>query len=163
MFSPSLLQKTETLLQTCREKKLRIVTAESCTGGLIGGCLTSIAGSSDVIERGFITYDNQSKVEILGVPQDIVDKYGAVCEPVARKMAEGALAKSSSDLVVSVTGIAGPGGGSPKKPVGLVHFGCIRKGSATVHESEIFKGDRQEVRMQTVEKAIDLLTKAAQA
>jgi len=161
MFSSTLLQKAESLLQTCREKKLRIVTAESCTGGLIGGCLTSVAGSSDVIERGFITYDNQSKVEILGVPQELVDKYGAVCEPVARKMAEGALANSSSDLVVSVTGIAGPGGGSAKKPVGLVHFGSLRKGNETVHTSEIFSGDRQEVRLQTVEKAIDLLIEAA--
>src|SRR5580698_10606896 len=108
-----------------------LATAESCTGGLIAGALTEIAGSSDVVERGFVTYSNAAKTELLGVPAALIDTEGAVSEPVARRMAEGALAHSAADLAVSVTGIAGPGGGTDKKPVGLVWFGLARRGTAT--------------------------------
>ncbi len=163
MYPTPLLEKAERLLQLCRQNKLTIAFAESCTGGLIGGLLTSVSGSSDVVLRGFITYDNVAKKELLGVPQELLDTLGAVCEPVARKMAEGVIDHSAADLAVSVTGIAGPGGGSAQKPVGLVHFGCLKRGMETVHAREVFKGNRQEVRLQAVEKAIDLLTEAAQA
>jgi len=161
MYPSHLIEKAERLLQNCREKGLTIAFAESCTGGLIGGLLTSVSGASDVVLRGFVTYDNIAKKELLNVPQELLDQLGAVCEPVARKMVEGVINHSAADLAVSVTGIAGPGGGSAQKPVGLVHFGCLRRGMETVHAREVFKGSRQEVRLQAVEKAIDLLTQAA--
>jgi len=162
MLPSDLIVKAETLLAQCRKKGLRVATAESCTGGLIAGCLTSVAGSSDVVDRGFITYDNQAKSDMLDVPEDLLMEFGAVSEPVARKMAEGALAHSRADIAVSVTGIAGPGGGTPTKPVGLVHFGCSRRGRETAHISAVFDGDRQEVRLQAVEKAIEMMFQAAQ-
>ena len=161
MLPSDLIVKAETLLAECRKKGLRVATAESCTGGLIAGCLTSVAGSSDVVDRGFITYDNQAKSDMLDVPEELFVEFGAVIEPVARKMAEGALAHSRADLAVSVTGIAGPGGGTPTKPVGLVHFGCARRGNETVHESAVFSGNRQSVRLQAVEKSIEMLFQVA--
>src|SRR6185295_7840382 len=108
------------VLLTCRMKKLKVVTAESCTGGLIAAALTAIAGSSDVVDRGFVTYSNEAKREMIGVPWDAILGHGAVSEPVARAMAAGALSRSDADIAVSVTGVAGPGGGSAEKPVGLV-------------------------------------------
>ncbi|MHA1538521.1 MAG: CinA family protein [Alphaproteobacteria bacterium] len=157
MFPNDLNNKAKSLLQTCREVGLRIVTAESCTGGLIAGCLTGIAGSSAVFERGFVTYSNESKAEILGVPAELIAEHGAVSEPVARAMAAGALERSRAELVVAVTGIAGPGGGSPGHPVGLVHFAGGRGDQGIVHAREIFAGDRDEVRLATVHKALDML------
>jgi nicotinamide-nucleotide amidase len=135
-----------------------LATAESCTGGLIAGLLTEIPGSSDVVERGFVTYSNAAKTEQLGVPADLIAKHGAVSEPVARAMAEGALAQSRADLAVSVTGVAGPGGGTPTKPVGLVHVAVARRGGSTVHQ-ELRLGDlgREPIRMATVEAALALL------
>ena len=112
------------MLDRCRAKKLRVVTAESCTGGMVAAALTEIAGSSDVFERGFVTYSNDAKAESLGVPRDMLRQHGAVSEPVARAMAEGGRAALSATFAVAVTGVAGPGGGSAEKPVGLVHFGC---------------------------------------
>ena len=103
---------------------MKLATAESCTGGLIAAVLTAIAGSSDVVERGFVTYSNEAKIELLGVPADLICAVGAVSEPVAQRMADGALLRSHADIVVSVTGVAGPGGGSVEKPVGLVCFGA---------------------------------------
>ncbi|HEX4160752.1 MAG TPA: CinA family protein [Rhizomicrobium sp.] len=137
---------------------LRIATAESCTGGLIGALLTEIPGSSDVFERGFITYSNAAKTGMLGVPNELIGEWGAVSEPIARRMAEGALEHSSAQIAVAVTGIAGPGGGTAEKPVGLVHIAAARKGAGTLHEKHLF-GDigRSPIRMATVEAALKLL------
>jgi len=140
---------------------LRIVTAESCTGGLIAGCLTGIAGSSAVFERGFVTYSNEAKTEILGVPTELIAQHGAVSEPVARAMAAGALENSRAELAIAVTGIAGPGGGSRKRPVGLVHFAAASADAGTIHVREVFAGDRDEVRLATVRRALDMLGELA--
>ena len=158
MFSPALLSLAKTVLDTSREKKLRIATAESCTGGLIAGLLSEIPGSSDVLERGFVTYSNEAKEELLSVPPALIADQGAVSEAVARAMAEGALAKSAAQLAIAVTGIAGPGGGTELKPVGLVHMAACRQGRATLHEEHRF-GDigRSEVRLEAVEAALMLL------
>ena len=158
MFPRSLVQMAELLLGDCRDAKLNIVTAESCTGGLVAGLLTEIPGSSDVFERGFVTYSNEAKRDCLGVPGDLIADFGAVSEPVARAMAEGALTHSRADLSVSVTGIAGPGGGTPMKPVGLVHFGAQRRGRSIAHEMNLF-GDlgREQIRLKAMETALLLL------
>lgn len=150
------------LLETLRATGLKVATAESCTGGLVAGFLTGIAGSSDVVERGFVTYSNEAKSEMLGVPKDIIATHGAVSEPVARAMAEGAIRASRAELSVAVTGIAGPGGGGEHKPVGLVHFAASRRGGATIHLECRF-GDlgRQQVRLESVARAFDLLEEAA--
>jgi len=134
-----------------------IATAESCTGGMIAAALTGIAGSSAVVERGFVTYTNEAKSEMLGVPASLIETHGAVSEPVARAMAEGALRHSGADLAVSVTGIAGPGGATPTKPVGLVHLAVARKGGETRADHEVFKGDRTDVREAATARALDLL------
>jgi nicotinamide-nucleotide amidase len=157
MIDPATLREAEALLQACRERHLMIATAESCTGGLIAATLTAIAGSSDVVERGFVTYSNAAKTEMLGVPPDLIARVGAVSEEVARAMAEGALAHSPADLAVSVTGVAGPGGGRATKPVGLVCFGCVRRGQVATTVSHVFPGDRAEVRRASVAEALRLL------
>ena len=158
MFDPALLDKAETLLQSLRRRRLKLATAESCTGGLIAGLLTEIAGSSDVVERGFVVYSNEAKMSLLGVPEDVIASHGAVSEATARAMAEGALRNSLADIAVSVTGIAGPGGGSPEKPVGLVHFACASKDALTTHRRFIFaKVDRHAVRVKSVAAALDLV------
>ncbi|HCX69200.1 MAG TPA: damage-inducible protein CinA [Rhodobiaceae bacterium] len=148
----------ELTLADAREANLKIVTAESCTGGLIAGLLTEIAGSSDIVERGFVVYSNEAKRDMLDVPGDLIADFGAVSEPVARAMAEGALKHSRGHISVSVTGIAGPGGGTPMKPVGLVHFGAARQGRSIIHEMQLF-GDigREEVRMKAIETALNLV------
>lgn len=158
MFAPSILMLAETLLAEARAKGLKIATAESCTGGLVAGALTAIAGSSDVFERGFVTYSNEAKMECLGVIVDTLDKFGAVSMPTAVAMAEGAIANSSAQVSVAVTGVAGPGGGTEAKPVGLVHFAAARRGGATEMETRRF-GDigRHEIRMASVEVALNLL------
>ena len=141
-----------------RERKLRIVTAESCTGGLLGGLFTEFEGSSAVFERGFVTYSNKAKQEVLGVPGDILADYGAVSEPVVRMMAEGALEQSRANIAVAITGIAGPGGGTPMKPVGTVHFACLRENRAMVHEMRQFGPiGRSEVRLASLEVALELI------
>ena len=167
MSSPSdrsLITEAEGLLQLLRSRGLRLVTAESCTGGLIAAILTEIAGSSDVVERGFVTYSNEAKSESIGVPAALIAAHGAVSEQVARAMAEGALAHSRAEIAVSVTGIAGPGGGTAQKPVGLVHIALARRGHPTVHERHDF-GDigRSRVRTLTVAAAFDLLRRQAMA
>jgi len=148
------------LLERYRGAGLRLATAESCTGGMIAAALTDIAGSSDVVERGFVTYSNEAKQELLGVPADMLAKHGAVSLQVARAMAEGALAHSHADVAVSVTGIAGPGGATPGKPVGLVYFGLARKGAETRVERHHYTGDRGTVRRNALETALDLLGEA---
>lgn len=149
------------LLEACKAKGLMVATAESCTGGLVAGELTAIAGSSAVVERGFVTYSNQAKAEMLGVPMALIQTHGAVSEPVARAMAEGALNASRADLAVAVTGIAGPDGGSADKPVGLVHFAAAGHGGATLARVHTFPGDRDAVRAQSVATAIALLQELA--
>jgi nicotinamide-nucleotide amidase len=153
-----LLPAAGELIRLCTERGLTIATAESCTGGLIAGTLTEIAGSSAVVERGFVTYSNAAKAEMLGVAVGMIATHGAVSEPVARAMAEGALARSAADLSVAVTGIAGPTGGSADKPVGLVHFAAARRGGATSHARHVFlHRDRSGVRFATVAEALTML------
>ncbi len=149
------------MLEACRRAALTIATAESCTGGLIAATLTEIAGSSDVVERGFVTYSNQAKTEMLGVDAALIAAHGAVSREVAEAMATGALAHSPADIAVAVTGIAGPGGATADKPVGLVHLACLHRGQAVVAERQVFPGDRQAVRAATVARALALLLAAA--
>src|SRR5271156_4860287 len=132
MFSPELIERAAALIAACRARGLKIATAESCTGGLICALLTEIPGSSAVLERGFVVYSNEAKREVLGVPEAVLAAHGAVSEPTARAMALGAITHSNADVAVSVTGIAGPDGGTAAKPVGLVHFACARRGGAAV-------------------------------
>jgi nicotinamide-nucleotide amidase len=157
MIDAATLDAAAALLDACRAAGLRIATAESCTGGLIAATLTAVAGSSDVVDRGFVTYSNAAKTEMLGVPAALIAAVGAVSEPVAERMAEGALAASAADLVVAVTGIAGPGGGSADKPVGLVWFALARAGTPPLTRREVFPGDRTAVRAATVAAALALL------
>ena len=137
-----------------RERRLRVATAESCTGGLVAGAITSVAGSSEWFERGFVTYSNDAKREMLGVPIALIEAHGAVSEPVAAAMAAGALDASAADCAVSVTGVAGPGGGTAAKPVGMVCFGFALRGSPPRVETRRFAGDRAAVRIASVEAAL---------
>ncbi|MGK9167165.1 CinA family protein [Inquilinus limosus] len=157
------LALAEQVLAACRARGLMLATAESCTGGLVAAALTAIAGSSDVVERGFVTYSNAAKAELLGVPTRLIADRGAVSAEVAAAMAEGALIRARVDLAVAVTGIAGPGGATPGKPVGLVHFGLARQGAATRTEQRVFAGDRGAVRAQATRLALELLLAGAQA
>lgn len=157
MITQALLDDAASLLNACRAKGIRLATAESCTGGLIAGVLTAIAGSSDVVERGFITYSNESKHEMLGVPMELISSVGAVSEPVAQRMAEAALQRSRADIAVSVTGVAGPGGGSADKPVGLVWFGLAQRGTQVASDHRIFPGDRTAIRVAAVAHAFALI------
>ena len=160
MFSDDLIAQADAVLECCRQMGMTLATAESCTGGLIAGCLTEIAGSSDVVDCGYVTYSNQAKMDLLRVPADMLEENGAVSEQVARAMAEGALEQSRTDLAVAVTGVAGPGGGSAEKPVGLVHIACARKEHQTLHLRCSF-GDqgRGEIRELTVLSALELVMK----
>lgn len=157
MLPEQTLKDAEALLAACRAQKIRLATAESCTGGLIAAALTSIAGASDVVDRGFVTYSNAAKHEMVGVPMTLIEQYGAVSEPVAEAMAAGALERSRAGIAVSVTGVAGPGGGAADKPVGLVCFGLARRGRPTVTEKRIFPGDRAAVRAATVAHAFAMI------
>lgn len=158
MFPDRLRNLALLLMDDARQKRLRIVTAESCTGGLLAGLFTEFPGSSDVFERGYVTYSNRAKQEVLGVPGDLLADSGAVSETVARAMAEGALAESRGNLSIAITGIAGPGGGTVMKPVGTVHIACARENRAIMHEMHRF-GDigRTEVRLATLEAALVLM------
>lgn len=161
MIPDDLGSAAEALLRLLIERRLMIATAESCTGGLIAGALTEIAGSSAAVDRGFVTYSNEAKTEMLGVPASVLARHGAVSETVARAMAEGALARSRADVTVAVTGIAGPGGGSAGKPVGLVHLAAARKTGETLHRECRF-GDigRRAIREGTVLAAFALVRQA---
>lgn len=158
MFPSELLAEAASTLELLRGRGLMLATAESCTGGLIAALLTEIPGSSDVLERGFVTYSNRAKAECVGVDPDLIARFGAVSAEVARAMAEGALAHSGADIAVAVTGVAGPGGGSAEKPVGLVHFAAARKGGETRAIERRF-GDigRSAIRLKSVETALDLV------
>ncbi len=164
MFDDDLARRAAQLIALCRARGLTLATAESCTGGLVAGLITSVAGSSDVFERGFVTYSNEAKVECLGVNAALLDRFGAVSPEVARAMAEGVLERSHADVGVSITGIAGPGGGSAEKPVGLVHFGYGRRdGPAATLEKRFGDLGRAQVRRAAVGVALDLLFQAAGA
>ena len=162
MFDHEMRDAADRVLQACRKRRLKVVTAESCTGGLVAATLTAIAGSSDVVERAFVTYANEAKREMLGVPWDALLGHGAVSEPVARAMAAGALAGSAADISVSVTGVAGAGGGSPDKPVGLVHFAAARAGYDPIVERHVFPGDRDAIRRVSVLTALAMLAALAE-
>jgi nicotinamide-nucleotide amidase len=156
----STLQDAEALLAVCRSKGIMLATAESCTGGLIAAALTAIAGSSDVVDRGFVTYSNSAKNQMIGVPMALIEAHGAVSEEVARAMSEGALARSHAAIAVSVTGVAGPGGGSADKPVGLVCFGLAQTAKPAITERQVFPGDRAEIRAATVAHALKMIRAA---
>ncbi|MBN8928509.1 MAG: damage-inducible protein CinA [Rhodospirillales bacterium 69-11] len=157
MISDALLHEAETLLAACRARGVMLATAESCTGGLIAAALTAIAGSSDVVDRGFVTYSNEAKQDLVGVPADLIAAHGAVSEEVARAMAEGALGRSRAGIAVSVTGVAGPGGGTAAKPVGLVCFGLAERGRPVATERQVFPGDRAGIRAATVAHAFAMI------
>ncbi len=163
MIDGKTIMEAEVLLALCRVKGLTVATAESCTGGLVAGALTAVAGSSDVVDRGFVTYSNAAKTGMLGVPSDLIAQHGAVSERVARAMAEGALSHSEAGLSVAITGIAGPGGGSKDKPVGLVHFAAaIRYGEVIHVERRFGEIGREAVRDRSVDQALALLRKLAE-
>ncbi len=149
-----IIELAQLLGQSLAEKKMKIATAESCTGGAIAQAITEIPGSSGWFDRGFVTYSNLSKLQMLQVGQSALDQYGAVSDEVAKQMVLGALINSDADLAVSVTGIAGPGGGSETKPVGTVHIGWGLKGHAVRSKKYYFPGNRVEVRKQTVVSAL---------
>ena len=155
-MTPALLAEAEALLALLRARQLKLATAESCTGGLISATLTAIAGSSDVVERGFVTYSNEAKREMLGVSEESLAAAGAVSEEVARAMAKGALERSRADIALSVTGIAGPGGATATKPIGLVFIGAAGRGRALMVERNVFPGDRAAVRLASVSAAFRL-------
>jgi nicotinamide-nucleotide amidase len=158
MFDDDLLKRAETTLATARARGLKIAVAESCTGGLLAGVFTEIAGSSDVFERGFVTYSNEAKQQMLGVPAETIMAHGAVSAETAKAMAEGALSHSLADITASVTGVAGPGGGSEAKPVGHVQFGAARRGHPTELALHRF-GDlgRGPIRLAAVRVALDMI------
>ena len=157
LFAPEIRSKAEALIESCRQRRLMLTTAESCTGGLLSALITEIPGSSDVFTHGFVTYANEAKKSMLGVGGLNLKFHGAVSDDVAIAMAEGALKKSEAAISVSITGIAGPGGATPDKPVGLVHLASARKGYKTLHQQFNFSGDRSEVRLRAVLAAIELL------
>ena len=161
LFPAPLPALARSLIEDCRGRRLKLATAESCTGGLIAACLTDVPGASEVFLGGFVTYANEMKMSELGVAEALLRDFGAVSEQVARAMAEGAVAQSGADVAVSVTGIAGPGGGTPAKPVGLVHIAAARRDGATLHERHVFPGDRTAVRLAAVEAALGLARRAA--
>ena len=160
MDAKVLTNSAQALLERCKVERLLLATAESCTGGLIAASLTAIPGSSAVVDRGFVTYSNEAKTEMLGVAAELIASKGAVSAEVARAMAEGALKHSRADIAVAVTGIAGPGGGSAEKPVGLVYIAAARRGGGRLHKEKRL-GDigRDEVREATVAEAFALLTR----
>ena len=157
MFSPALVERAAALLRRYEARGLRIVTAESCTGGLVAALLTEVPGSSAVVERGFVTYSNEAKAEMLGVAAELIAAHGAVSEAVARAMAEGALARSRADVALAITGIAGPGGATASKPVGLVHFALARAGSIQHVERRYGDAGRAAVRAKAVDDGLNLL------
>jgi nicotinamide-nucleotide amidase len=152
-------------LDACRDGGLTVATVESCTGGLVAAALTAVPGSSAVVERGFVTYSNRAKTDLVGVPEAMLRQHGAVSETVARTMAEGALERSPADIAVAITGIAGPDGGSAEKPVGLVHLACARRGFPTQHVRMLYgeERSRDDIRARAVRTALQLIVAQARA
>jgi nicotinamide-nucleotide amidase len=163
VFNADTLSLAEAVLTACRSRGWRLVTAESCTGGLVAAALTAIAGASDVVERGFVTYSNAAKTELLGVPAETIAAHGTVSAQTAAAMARGAVARTPADLAVSITGIAGPGGGTPQKPVGLVYLGAARRDGACRVERRVFPGDRTAIRDAALVLALEMLQSEAQS
>jgi nicotinamide-nucleotide amidase len=161
VFKAETLTLAKAVLDACRARHWHVATAESCTGGLVAAALTAIAGSSDVVERGFVAYSNVAKSELLSVPPATIAAHGAISNETAAAMAQGAVVRGAVDLAVSVTGIAGPGGGSAEKPVGLVIFGLARAGGGCRTERHVFTGDRTAVRDAALKVALGLLFDAA--
>jgi nicotinamide-nucleotide amidase len=161
MFPADIHDLARKTIETYASAKKRIVTAESCTGGLIAAALTEIPGASDVVERGFITYSNDAKIDLLGVLPEFLEQHGAVSAEVAEAMAQGALEYSLADVAVSVTGIAGPTGGMPAKPVGLVYIGLATRSGVLFHLKCQFKGDRSDIREQAVAEALRIVSSQA--
>jgi nicotinamide-nucleotide amidase len=157
LFPPDIIDLAARVIATCKSQELILTTAESCTGGLIAGALTEIPGSSAVFGRGLVTYAYDAKSALLGVDKEVLARQGAVNETVARQMADGALERAEARVAIAVTGIAGPGGGSAEKPVGLVHFACARLGFETLHRREVFDGDRTAIRLASVRTALELV------
>ncbi|MCG8503571.1 MAG: nicotinamide-nucleotide amidohydrolase family protein [Sphingomonadales bacterium] len=161
-FSAEAQTQGERLLDLCRKRKLTIATAESCTGGLLAALLTEFAGSSDVLDRGYVTYSNAAKMQAIGVREATIEEFGAVSAEVAEQMATGALEKAKVDLAVSITGIAGPGGGTPEKPVGLVYLcAASRDGRVVAQTLSLGPRSRSEIRHDSVLAALDLLLRLA--
>ncbi|MBB3744010.1 MULTISPECIES: CinA family protein [Rhizobium] len=158
LFPPDIISAAQTIIREFTAAGLMLSTAESCTGGLIAGALTEISGSSAVVDRGFVTYTNSAKVDMLGVQAETLLRFGAVSEETARQMVHGALFRSRAEIAVAVTGIAGPGGGSAEKPVGLVHLAAKSRTSAFIHRKMLY-GDigRSEVRLATVRTALEMV------
>jgi nicotinamide-nucleotide amidase len=160
VFDPETIDLATAVLAACRARNWHVATAESCTGGLVAAALTAIAGSSDVVDRGFVTYSNQAKTDLVGVPEATLAAHGAVSAETALAMCQGAVARAGADLAVSITGVAGPGGGSAEKPVGLVYLGvATRAGGRT--ERHVFPGDRDAIRHAAMLRALHLLREAA--
>jgi nicotinamide-nucleotide amidase len=153
----TLTVKANEVLELCRLHGVMLATAESCTGGLVAAALTAIPGSSRIVERGFVTYSNQAKTDMLGVPEALIESHGAVSAEVARAMAEGAVTHSRADVSLSITGIAGPDGGTAAKPVGTVHIAAAQRGALTLHRACLFPGDRNSVRERAALAALELL------
>ncbi len=158
MFSIEIETLARLLIDEARERQLRLGTAESCTGGRVAGAICAIPGASDVFERGFVVYSNRAKQELLGVPGEIIADLGAVSEPVARMMAEGALENSHAHLAVAITGVAGPGGGTRMKPVGTVHIATARANHGLHHRQEFFQVEtREEIQLAAVQAALEAM------
>ncbi|WP_370688658.1 CinA family protein [Roseomonas sp. GC11] len=160
MLDETLLERAAALLARLQARGLTLATAESCTGGLVSAALTAIPGSSATLLAGYVTYSNAAKARMLGVPEAMLEAHGAVSAEVAQAMAEGALRDSGADLAIATTGIAGPGGATATKPVGLVHFACARRGQATRRYHQVFPGDRAAVREASLATAFGLLEEA---
>ncbi|MBY5321703.1 CinA family protein [Rhizobium leguminosarum] len=158
LFPDDILSAAETIIRDFTAAGLMVSTAESCTGGLIAGALTEISGSSAVVDRGFVTYTNSAKIEMLGVQTETLLRFGAVSEETARQMVQGALFRSRAEIAVAVTGIAGPGGGSAEKPIGLVHLAAKSRDGALIHRKMLY-GDigRSEVRLATIRTALEMV------
>lgn len=158
MFSLEIDTMARLLIDEAREKNLRITTAESCTGGLVAAAICAVSGASDVFERGFVTYTNRAKQEMLGISGDLMADLGAVSEPISRMMAEGALENSHAHVAIAITGVAGPDGGTPMKPVGTVHFATSRANQSVHHRHEVFDLDtREEIQLAAVLVALEML------
>lgn len=161
MFPSDIIADATALVAALKERQLMLALAESCTGGLVAGVLTEVPGSSDILDRGFVTYSNEAKISMLGVRAELITQHGAVSAEVARAMAEGALAHSRADLAIAITGIAGPGGGTATKPVGLVHFAVAQRGAPALHRDRQYHvPGRTAIRLAAVRDALDLLSEA---
>ena len=157
MFNSETLALAEAVLAACRSRRWRVATAESCTGGLVAAALTAISGASEVFERAFVTYSNEAKIEMLAVPRLTIASHGAISAETAEAMARGAVRRAPADVAVSVTGIAGPRGATPQKPVGLVYLGVARRDGACRVERRVFSGDRSAIRHAALVKALQML------